>query len=201
MSETARLVYIVDDDQAVSRSTGLLLRAKGIETRAFASAEAFLSALSPEMCGCVLADVRMPGMTGLELQQRLADEGAQLAVVIMTGHGDVPMAVEAMKQGAVDFLEKPFALNALLNSVERAFARLDETADGAPPALDEETRVRLDSLTTRERDVLDQLVLGQTNKVIAYELGISQRTVEVHRARIKEKLGAASLSDLIRLMR
>lgn len=193
-------VFIVDDDPAVLRSTAALLRTRGYAIETYGSADLFLAGYDRAARGCVLADVRMPGMTGLDLQDRLAAEDAPLAVVLMTGHGDVPMAVNAMKAGAVDFIEKPFSRDVLFQSVERALAAVVPTGGGVG-GLDPEAAERLAQLTPREHDVLGLLVQGLTNKAIAFELGISQRTVEIHRARVRDKMGARSLSDLIRMMR
>jgi two-component system response regulator FixJ len=190
-------VFLVDDDPAVLRSTAALLSVRGLKVRTWPSAEAFLDEPERDGPACLLLDVRMPGMSGLELQRQLSRQQAELPVIIMTGHADVPMAVEAMRAGAIDFIEKPFAADALFKSVERAFQLLRE----GPQERDPEAEEALARLTERERDVLELLVRGHTNKSIAYQLDISQRTVEVHRARIKEKLKARGLADLMRIMR
>jgi two-component system response regulator FixJ len=190
-------VFLVDDDPAVLRSTAALLSVRGLKVRTWPSAEAFLDEPERDGPACLLLDVRMPGMSGLELQRQLGRSQAVLPVIIMTGHADVPMAVEAMRAGAIDFIEKPFAADALFKSVERAFQLLRE----GPQERDPEAEEALARLTERERDVLELLVRGHTNKSIAYQLDISQRTVEVHRARIKEKLKARGLADLMRIMR
>jgi len=190
-------IYLVDDDSAVRDSLSVLLEVEGFRVRAFESAEAFLAAWTPALRGGLLLDVRMPGMDGLELLERLRALGAGLPVVVMTGHGDVPLAVRAMKAGALDFVEKPLAGGELLEAVrtllahdaERESRRREEGA----------VQERLAALTPREREVLEKLVAGQPNKVIAYELGISARTVEVHRGRVMEKTGARSLSHLVRM--
>lgn len=190
-------IYLVDDDAAVRDSLTVLLEVEGFRVAAFESAEAFLAAWTPALRGGLLLDVRMPGMDGLELLERLRRLGAELPVVVMTGHGDVPLAVRAMKSGALDFLEKPLGGPALLEAAqmllsydaEREDRRRDEGA----------AQERIAALTPREREVLEKLVLGQPNKVIAYELGISARTVEVHRGRVMEKMGAKSLSHLVRM--
>ena len=190
-------VFIVDDDEAVRDSLQVLLETEGYRTETFASALAFLETDPATRRGCLLADVRMPDMTGLELQQRLGERGVALPVVIVTGHGDVPMAVKAMKAGAVDFIEKPFADTAILDAVRRAMAALGR-AEGDRDLAAAAT-ARLATLTARERQVLERLVIGQPNKIIAFELDISPRTVEIHRARVMEKMEAQSLSHLVRL--
>jgi two-component system, LuxR family, response regulator FixJ len=191
------VVFVVDDDPAVLRSTAALLSVRGFKVRTWPSAEAFLGDHDRSEPACLLLDVRMPGMSGLELQRQLGHMRAALPIVIMTGHADVPMAVEAMRAGAIDFIEKPFAPRALVESLERAFRSLRE----GPGERDPEAEEALRRLTERERDVLELLVRGHTNKAIAYELDISQRTVEVHRAHIKDKLNARGLADLMRIMR
>jgi two-component system, LuxR family, response regulator FixJ len=190
------IVFVVDDDDAVRDSLSLLLETSGHRVRAFASAQNLLDALTPEARGCIIADVRMPGMDGLELQERLAARRIGLPVIIMTGHGDVPIAVRAMKAGAVDFIEKPFAEEPLLETVRLALVQSerDRRRSGEPSAEE-----RLAQLTTREREVLEAMVAGHPNKVIAHLLQISPRTVEIHRARVMEKTGARSLSHLVRL--
>lgn len=189
------VVYVVDDDDAIRDSLEVLLDSHGYATRCFDSGRAFLDAGVDHAQGCVLLDVRMPDIDGLTIQKSLADMNFPLPVIIITGHGDVPMAVKAMKAGAFDFIEKPFTDDSLTASVEAAIARsadarFSRQADGADV---------FEPLTPRERDVLMQLVEGQPNKVIAYNLGISARTVEVHRARVMEKTGAKSLSHLVRM--
>lgn len=190
-------VFIVDDDEFVRDSLQALLDASGYTTSSYDSGVAFLEVAKDLGKGCALLDVRMPKMDGLEVQARLRGLRPDLPVVIITGHGDVPMAVRAMKAGAVDFVEKPFAESMLLECVERALsmAERSEQAD----AFGEAARASVDKLTPREHDVLEQLVIGRPNKVIAYELGISPRTIEIHRARIMEKMEAESLSHLVRL--
>jgi two-component system response regulator FixJ len=190
------IVFVVDDDDAVRDSLSLLLETSGHRVRAFGSAQNLLDALTPEAHGCIIADVRMPGMDGLELQERLAARRIGLPVIIMTGHGDVPIAVRAMKAGAVDFIEKPFAEEPLLETVRLALvqSQRDRRRSGEPSAEE-----RLAQLTTREREVLEAMVAGHPNKAIAHLLQISPRTVEIHRARVMEKTGARSLSHLVRL--
>jgi two-component system response regulator FixJ len=190
-------IYIVDDDEFVRDSLRALLEASNYATAAYDSGVAFLDVANSLSKGCVLLDVRMQGLDGLEVQQRLRDKRPDMPVVIITGHGDVPMAVKAMKAGAVDFIEKPFTEGALLECVGRALATVEraEQAD----LFGEAARANLEKLTPREQDVLEQLVIGRPNKVIAYELGISPRTIEIHRARIMEKMSAQSISHLVRL--
>jgi two-component system response regulator FixJ len=188
-------VLIADDDEAVRDSLQILLEAAGYRVRTFASGSEFLTAARPEGEACLVIDVRMPGLGGLEVQERLQAEGVALPVVVITGHGDVPLAVRAMKAGAVDFVEKPFSESAILGAVERALEiGRRHPAAGMAAA---EAKVRIGRLSGRERDVLDRLVAGKPNKVIAYELSISPRTVEIHRARVMEKTGAKSLSELV----
>jgi two-component system, LuxR family, response regulator FixJ len=193
----APTVFIVDDDDAVRDSLQTLLEVEGYRTEAFGSALAFLEIYDVGRRGCLLADVRMPDMSGLDLQEILSTRRSPLPVVIITGHGDVSMAVRAMKAGALDFIEKPFSDAAILDSVRRALSVADRASADRELAADAEAR--LQSLTPRERQVLDQLVLGRANKVIAFELHISPRTVEIHRARVMEKMQADSLSQLVRL--
>jgi two-component system response regulator FixJ len=190
------LVHVVDDDDAVRDSLTLLLESAGFAVRTYGSATALLEATMGTI-GCVVTDVRMPEMDGLELQRRLAETGARLPVIVMTGHGDVPIAVEAMRAGAADFLEKPFDDGQLLASVRRAIAASERVRDETEAAAD--IAARLTSLTPKEREVLDKLVEGLPNKTIAYDLGSSPRTVEVHRARVMEKMGARSLPELVRM--
>lgn len=191
------LIYIIDDDDAVRDSLEALLLAEGYNTVGFASAEAFLADRDPSLAaGCCLLDIRMPGMDGLTLLGEIRDQPAALPVVIMTGHGDIPMAVKAMKLGALDFVEKPFDTNAMLDAI-RAALRSDPAskAQKIDPALVNQ----LDRLTPREKDVLKHLVAGRSNKEVGLELGISPRTVEIHRARLMEKMAAASLAHLVRM--
>ena len=197
MSTKQRPIHIVDDDASVLKSLSALLRAHGHDTRTFGSAEAFLADRDACESGILLLDIRMPGMTGLQLQAKLVESGSELPIVFMTGHGDIPMAIEAIRAGASDFVEKPFTDDVLLSAIARALEACSGTEPAAP--IDERASEKLAVLTARERDVFDHLVLGETNKIIAHELGISQRTVEVHRGRIKAKLNAGSLADLIRL--
>ena len=191
-------VFVVDDDESVRSSLRFLLRSVSLESRAFASASEFLEDYDPAQPGCLVLDVRMPGMSGLELQQQLNLRGAVIPVIFITGHGDIPMAVEAMQHGATDFLQKPFRDQDLIDRIQSALAKDAK----ARAALDqhESIRARLDSLTPREREVLALMAHGKPNKVMAHELGVSQRTVEIHRARVMEKSGAASLAQLVRML-
>jgi|SRR5690625_496896 len=190
-------IFIIDDDAAVRDSLAVLLEVEGYQTRAFASAESFLEVWSPEMRGGLLLDVRMPGMDGLELLGQLNKLGNHLPVVVMTGHGDIPLAVRSMKLGALDFVEKPLTDSLLLETVRSMTAQEAERRERHR----EQRKIteRLASLTPREREILERLVLGQANKVIAHELDISARTVEVHRARVMEKMKTKSLSHLVRM--
>ena len=192
------IVFVVDDDESVRGSLRFLLRSTGLESHAFASSLEFLAAYDPAQPGCLLLDVRMPGMSGLELQQELNLRGAVIPVIFITGHGDIPMAVEAMRHGAHDFLQKPFRDQDLIERVQRAIAKDTK----ARAALEEHKaiRARLDALTPRERQVLVLMVRGEPNKIMAHELGVSQRTVEIHRARVMEKSGASSLAELVRMV-
>lgn len=190
------LVHVVDDDEAVRDSLTLLLESAGFAVRTYSSAPDLLRAL-PQPPGCVLTDVRMPEIDGLALQRRLVELGSRVPVIVMTGHGDVPIAVEALKAGAADFLEKPFNDDQLLASVTSAIAASRRSQDEASALAD--ITARLATLTPREREVLDRLVAGQPNKTIAYDLGSSPRTVEVHRARVMEKMNARSLAELVRM--
>lgn len=191
------LIFIVEDDAAARESLQALLETAGYRTAAFASGAAFLDSLGSVPGVCVVLDIKMPGLDGLEVQRRLNDSGALLPVILITGHGDVAMAVQAMKAGAVDFIEKPIGRDRLLRSVVRAI----ET--GRNVRRDEEMKseivARIDCLTGRERDVLGQLVIGRPNKVAARRLGISHRTIEVYRKNVMTKMGAQSLSQLVRM--
>ncbi|MBI1774028.1 MAG: response regulator [Proteobacteria bacterium] len=190
-------IYVVDDDDAVRDSLQALLEAKGYNVGVYASAEAFLTGYRPGGGGCALVDLRMPGMDGLALLRRLAQQGPRLPVIMVTGHADVPLAVEAMKAGAVDFVEKPYSNEIIHDAVRRALeaAERSDYADVAPA----ETAARLAALTGRERDVLEHLIVGHPNKIIAFELNISPRTVEIHRANLMKKMRADSLSHLVRM--
>jgi len=192
-----RRVYIVDDDEAVRDSLSALLESKGYAVASFGSAPEFLRAAPSLPVGCLIADIRMPEMDGLELRQHLIDRSLQFPLIVITGHGDVPLAVRAMKAGAVDFIEKPFAWEAILESLEAAVSRL--TAPNEEDPTKSAAVAKLALLSPRELQVLEGLLAGQPNKTIAYGLAISPRTVEIHRARVMDKTGARSLSELIRL--
>ena len=192
-----RVVHLVDDDAAIRRSVGFMLKTSGHQVQSYESGAELLKSGSQLEPGCILLDIRMPEMDGLQVQQALQERGVSLPVIIMTGHGDVALAVKAMKSGAVDFIEKPFAKDSLLSSLEEAFrliSRKEATHDRRRDA-----EVRLQALTARERDVLDGLARGLPNKTIAYDLGISPRTVEIHRANLMTKLGVRSLSEALRI--
>jgi two-component system response regulator FixJ len=190
-------VHVIDDDEAVRESIDFLLRAAGLSVRTYDSATSFLEAAPKIAAGCIITDVRMPGLSGLELLRRLQEMQVGLPVIVITGHGDVPLAVEAMKWGAVDFLEKPFDDDVLLASVRAALNRSEESA--AVEAERAEIRARIAALTQRERDVLEGLVAGHPNKIIAFKLEISPRTVEIYRANLMTKMKAGSLSELVRM--
>ncbi len=188
-------VHVIDDDEAMRDSLAFLLDVSGFDPVLYDSADAFLSALPVAGGGCVLTDVRMPGMSGVELARRLAAEGFGLPIIVMTGHGDVPMAVEAMKTGVVDFIEKPFSDEVLIRAIKAAVSKAASGGDQArQEALD-----RLAGLTPRERDVLAGVVAGKANKVIAFDLQISARTVEIYRANMMTKTGARNMADLMRI--
>ena len=198
MQQSAPTVFVVDDDEGVRNSLRFLLKSVGLATRTLDSASEFLDAYKPSQPGCLVLDVRMPGMSGLELQQQLNLRGAVIPVIFITGHGDIPMAVEAMQQGAFDFLQKPFRDQDLIDRIQRALER--DAKNRA--ALDQHVKIRerLESLTPREREVLALMTRGKPNKIMAAELGVSQRTVEIHRARVMEKSGATSLAQLVRMV-
>jgi FixJ family two-component response regulator len=192
------LVFVVDDEPAIRDSLALLLRSVGLPTRTFDSAQAFLDAFQPVPNACLLADVRMPGMSGLELQETLRTRGLKVPVIVLTGHGDIAMAVRAMKAGAADFIEKPYNDQVLIDSVNRALAA-SRSAQGSPPADRAGIEARIATLSPREREVMQFVIEGKPNKVIATRLGLSTRTVEVHRAKVMEKMQAASLAELVRM--
>jgi two-component system, LuxR family, response regulator FixJ len=192
-----QIVHIIDDDEALRHSQTFLLSTAGIEAKSYDSAAAFLNDPQRTTSGCIITDVRMPGMSGVDLLRKLKSDGVSVPVIVMTGHGDVPLAVEAMKLGAFDFIEKPFDDDALLTAVRAALGAQEKHSRQESERQEIETR--LAQLSARERQVLDGLVAGQANKVIAYELGISPRTVEIYRANVMTKMQANSLSELVRM--
>ncbi|HEV8018730.1 MAG TPA: response regulator transcription factor [Steroidobacteraceae bacterium] len=198
MHDPAPTIYVVDDDEGVRNSVRFLLKSVGLTARTLASAREFLEIYKSGQPGCVVLDVRMPGMSGLELQQQLNLRGAIIPVIFITGHGDIPMAVEAMQHGAFDFLQKPFRDQDLIDRIQRALER--DARNRATLAQHDRIRERFHSLTPREREVLTLMTGGKPNKVMAADLGVSQRTVEIHRARVMEKTGAASLAQLVRMV-
>lgn len=191
-------VFVVDDDSGVRSSIRILLKSVGINTTVFASAREFLATFDPSRHGCMVLDIRMPGMSGMELQLELNRLGAIIPVVFITGHGDVPMAVEAMQQGAFDFLQKPFRDQDLIHRIQKALER--DAAQRAALQQTDAIKARLDSLTPREREVLDLLADGKQNKVMAATLGLSQRTVEIHRSNVMDKMQAKSVAQLVRML-
>ncbi|MCC7271667.1 MAG: response regulator transcription factor [Alphaproteobacteria bacterium] len=196
-ADVARVVYIVDDDAAVRDSLSMLLRSAGLGVETYPAAAPFLERAASLRPGCVLLDVRMPGMSGIELQRELAARRIALPVVIMTGHGEVAVAVQAMKAGAVDFVEKPFDEEQILGLIEAALARAAVTYRRAQEVNEATTLVG--ALSQRERDVLERLIAGRSNKLIAFDLGISPRTVEIYRANMMEKLRARTVSEAVRI--
>jgi two-component system response regulator FixJ len=197
MPSDKAIVHVIDDDEAIRQSLAFLLQAAKLEVKTYSSAMAFLDALPDTAWSCVITDVRMPGMSGVDLLRRLKELKIAVPVIVITGHGDVALAVEAMKVGAVDFLEKPFDDEVLLASVQSALKRQDGETKRYTERL--EIEGRLASLSNRERDVLGGLVAGRANKQIAFDLGISPRTVEIYRANLMNKMKAGSLSDLVRM--
>jgi two-component system response regulator FixJ len=191
------VIYVIDDDDAVRQSIEFLLKTAGIAVRGFDSADAFIDVLPEISSGCVVTDVRMPGMTGIELLQRTREVKPDLPVIVITGHGDVPLAVEAMKLGAADFIEKPFDDDQLIAAVRGALNQGTDSAKRKAEVAD--VNAKLAALSNRERQVLEGLVAGKANKVIAFDLGISPRTVEIYRANLMTKMAANSLSDLVRM--
>ena len=195
--EQEQVVFVVDDDEAVRKGISLLLKSVSIQTETFGSAQEFLSAYSPNRPGCLVLDVRMPGMSGLDLQDHLAEQDIRLPIVIITGHGDVPMAVRAVKMGAVDLIEKPFRDQVLLECVQKALQLDKELRKDAEERAG--IKERLSDLTPREHQIMQMVVTGKPNKVIARELGLSQKTVEFHRAHVMAKTEAGSVAELVRL--
>lgn len=189
------LVYVIDDDEAVRDSLSMLLGSVGLACETFETAFDFLESYDPDRHACIVSDIRMPGMSGLELQERLVESGVEMPLIFITGHGDVPMAVDAMKRGATDFIQKPFAYEELIDRVHQVLEQ--DTARRARRLEEKVIRERLETLTPRETEVMERVVQGQANKVIAMDLGVSQRTVELHRARVMRKLRMRSLAELV----
>jgi RNA polymerase sigma factor (sigma-70 family) len=194
---TAGIVFVVDDDAAIRRALERLIRSVGLDVETFDSAQAFLSRDPPDGPACVVTDVRMPGLSGLDLQEELVDANLSMPIIFMTGHGTVPMSVRAMKAGAVDFLQKPVDEQVLLDAIHHAIER--DGREKKDRALQEEIRRHLETLTPREREVFELVVRGMLNKQIAAELGASEKTIKVHRGRVMQKMEADSLADLVRM--
>jgi len=197
MTEQHETVFIVDDDAAVRDSLNFLLKSVDIESRIFTSGDEFLDAYQPDWQGCILLDIRMPGISGMEVQRRLAEEGCSLPIIFITGHGDIPMAVEAMHLGAHDFVQKPFHDQELLDRIQSALSARREMQDEIE--LKRVIQERYATLTPRETEVMTAVAKGHANKVIAMDLELSQRTVEIHRARVMEKMQVRSLAELVKL--
>jgi FixJ family two-component response regulator len=195
MKNDQPLIYLVDDDEAVRDSLGMLFKSIGLQHEAYASALDFLQRYDGKRHSCLVADIRMPGLSGLELQQRLNEQGAEIPIIFITGHGDVPMAVTAMKSGAADFVQKPFRDQDLIDRINKALDRDRERRKGR--AEQDAIRARIALLTPRETEVMQRVARGQANKVIAMDLGVSQRTVELHRARVMRKLKMRSVAELV----
>lgn len=191
-------VFVVDDDQAVRQSLGLLIKSVGLQVMTYASAQEFLDRYNPAQPGCLVLDVRMPGISGIELQRTLRERSMRIPIIIVTGHGDVPIAVRAMKDGAMEFMEKPFSQQLLLEHIRAALAQDAQWRQEQVKNASVEARLAL--LTPRERQVMEMVVAGRANKEIAHELGLSKKTVEVHRAHVMQKLEAESLPQLVELM-
>jgi FixJ family two-component response regulator len=195
MKNDQPLIYLVDDDEAVRDSLGILFRSIGVQHEAYASALDFLQRYDMKRHSCLVADIRMPGLSGLELQQRLNEQRAEIPIIFITGHGDVPMAVTAMKSGAADFVQKPFRDQDLIDRIHKALDRDRERRKHR--AEEDAIRARIALLTPRETEVMQRVARGQANKVIAMDLGVSQRTVELHRARVMKKLKLRSVAELV----
>lgn len=190
-------VFVVDDDAGVRKGLMLLLQSNGYRVEGYSGAREFLAAYDPAQPGCLVLDVRMPGMSGLELQEKLVADKIDLPIIILTGHGDVPMAVKALQAGAVDFIEKPFREQLLLDRIRSALDRGLERRQAR--AVQREIRARLDGLSAREREVLSLVVQGRQNRTMAEQLGVTVKTIEFHRSRIMEKTGASSVAELVRM--
>ena len=198
MAAEEPVVYVVDDDEAIRDSLRLLLRSVGLKSQLYANASDFLKSLDPTRHGCLLADIRMPGMSGLELQDELNKRHIEIPTIFITGHGDVPMAVNAIKAGAIDFIQKPFRDQDLIDRIHEALQLDSERSESRQEEIG--IRERIASLTPREKEVMHKVVDGCANKVIALDLGVSQRTIELHRARVMHKMGVRSLADLVKLV-
>lgn len=196
--KTDATVFIVDDDSGVRRSLRMLMKSVGLPCETYESAKEFLESFEPSRPGCLVLDIRMPGMSGLDLQERLAALKAEIPIVFMTAHGDVPMAVTAMKAGAVDFIQKPFRDQDMIDRIQNALAKDTEVRSESEGR--GEVQERLERLTPREKEVLDLIVEGKPNKGIAFDLGVSERTVEIHRSRVMRKMEADSLSQLVQMV-
>ena len=197
MTETDAVVFVVDDDASMRESLKNLIRSVGLRAELFGSAQEFLRSKHPAVPGCLVLDVRLPGLSGLDLQRRIAEAGLQIPIIFITGHGDIPMTVRAMKAGAVEFLTKPFRDQDLLDAIQQALERDRKARDQRAEI--EELRRRFASLTSRERDVMARVVAGLLNKQIGAELGTSETTVKIHRHQVMEKMGAGSLPELVRM--
>ena len=197
MAIVKQTVFIVDDDEAVRGALRLLMKSVGHDAKTFTSGDEFLASCSPGISGCLILDIRMPGMSGLELQGKLQKQGVNIPIIFITGHGDVPMAVQAMKHGALEFLQKPFREQELVDLVNQALEKNENSHKLALQRTEIEPRIA--KLTPRERQIMDMIVQGKANKVIAIDLGVSQRTVETHRTRIMRKMEAKSLAELVQM--
>ncbi|MHC4132056.1 MAG: response regulator transcription factor [Planctomycetota bacterium] len=198
MDKSEPVVYVVDDEKQIRESLSMLLKTMDLCVEMYSNAHDFLKDYNPGQHGCLVLDVRMPGMSGLELQAQLASERINIPIIIITGHGDVPMAVQAIKVGALDFIEKPFREQELLDSIQKAIKLDAENKENR--AEQEKWKEAFSGLTPREREIVRELVVGKANKLIAYELGISPKTVDFHRANIMDKLGVESVVELVRLI-
>jgi two-component system response regulator FixJ len=196
--EAEPVVHVIDDDDSAREALAFLIDCAGMQVRSYSSATVFLDQVAVMGRGCIVTDVRMPGITGIELLARLKDRGVSDPVIVITGHADVPMAIEAMKAGVADFLEKPFSDDAMMGAIRAALARQTDRAEADAERADFGTRIR--SLSQREAEVMEGLVAGHPNKIIAFDLGISARTVEVYRANVMTKMRAGSLSELVRMV-